>query len=491
MALVLHSLAQLRTALGSCSYVAVLQKIDPLRERSFGSPTPSKVGAYFSRPVEAGRGPVFELHAERQATRCEHFLDLIERFATEVRRLQKLGLGALDQIAEVVDVLGLEAVGRAHRELEIVDRAQQGRVDLRRRALGGRLIGALQIGEHGQLLDEHARGVADRLLRLDDAVGLDVEHELVEIGALLDTRAFHRVAHLAHRRERRVEQDAANRAAAFGLDARSRRLVAATLLDLDLHLELAARRQMCDLVLRIDELDIVIGLNIRCRARAFAALRELQQHVIAVVQLQHDPLQIEQDVDDVVQHAGDAHLGRCVARHRRQQNAPQRVAERVAVPALERLHDHLRVERRTGLDVDDARFQKNVALHKTSDVNAPAPGAPRTGRIVRPLFAYLEYNSTTRLSLMSCPNSDRSGAPLNVPVIFLTSTSTHEGKPTFSASCSASWMRSWPFARSVTPTTSPDFTMADGMLRTLPLTVIEQWPTSCRASARVDPRPIR
>ena len=31
---------------------------------------------------------------------------------------------------------------------------------------------------------------------------------------------------------------------------------------------------------------------------------------------------------------------------------------------------------------------------------------------------YFEYSSTTRLSLMSWPNSERSGAPLNVPVIF-------------------------------------------------------------------------
>ena len=51
---------------------------------------------------------------------------------------------------------------------------------------------------------------------------------------------------------------------------------------------------------------------------------------------------------------------------------------------------------------------------------------------------------------MSWPNSERSGAPLNVPAIFFTSTSTHDGKPTFSASCSASWIRSWPLAFSVT-----------------------------------------
>src|SRR5438067_5276793 len=91
---------------------------------------------------------------------------------------------------------------------------------------------------------------------------------------------------------------------------------------------------------------------------------------------------------------------------------------------------------------------------------------------------YFEYNSTTRLSLMSCANSERSGAPLNVPVIFFGSTSTHDGKPTFSASCSASWMRSCDFALSVVDTTSPARSNADGTFCTLPFTLIEQCETS-------------
>src|SRR5204862_1715822 len=57
-----------------------------------------------SGPVlEAGGRPVLELHAEGEAARGEHFLDLVERLAAEVRRLEKLGLGALDQVADVVD----------------------------------------------------------------------------------------------------------------------------------------------------------------------------------------------------------------------------------------------------------------------------------------------------------------------------------------------------------------------------------------------------
>src|SRR5262245_22047528 len=39
--------------------------------------------------LEAGRRPVLELHAERQPARGEHFLDLVERLAAEVRRLEE------------------------------------------------------------------------------------------------------------------------------------------------------------------------------------------------------------------------------------------------------------------------------------------------------------------------------------------------------------------------------------------------------------------
>src|SRR5438874_3467534 len=117
-----------------------------------------------SGPVlEAGRWPVLELHAERETARGEHFLDLVERLTAEVGRLEELGLGALDEIADVVDVLRLEAVGRAHGELEVVDRAQQDRVDRRRLGLLGGQRGALELREHRELIDQHARRVADRL----------------------------------------------------------------------------------------------------------------------------------------------------------------------------------------------------------------------------------------------------------------------------------------------------------------------------------------
>src|SRR3546814_5273889 len=50
--------------------------------------------------------------AEPQAHAGENFLDLVERLAAEVGRAQHLGLGLLNQIADVDDVVVLQAIGR-------------------------------------------------------------------------------------------------------------------------------------------------------------------------------------------------------------------------------------------------------------------------------------------------------------------------------------------------------------------------------------------
>src|SRR3990167_9220408 len=69
--------------------------------------------------------PVFELHAQSKTARGEHFLDLVERLASQIRGLQQFRLGPLYQIADVIDILGLQAVRRAHGELEIVHGPKQ------------------------------------------------------------------------------------------------------------------------------------------------------------------------------------------------------------------------------------------------------------------------------------------------------------------------------------------------------------------------------
>src|SRR5690349_866740 len=91
------------------------------------------------------------------------------------------------------------------------------------------------------------------------------------------------------------------------------------------------------------------------------------------MQAEDDALQVEQNVDYVLSyaverrvlmhHAGDLHLGGRVARHGGEQHATQRVAQRVAITALERLHRHPGVIGRQVLYVDDARLQKSRLRH--------------------------------------------------------------------------------------------------------------------------------
>ena len=65
----------------------------------------------------------------------------------------------------------------------------------------------------------------------------------------------------------------------------------------------------------------------------------------------------------IVHHADDLNLGGCVARHRGKQHAAKRVAQGVAIAALERLHRHLGVVRGKILHIDDARLQKSSLRH--------------------------------------------------------------------------------------------------------------------------------
>src|ERR1700748_1022328 len=102
-----------------------------------------------------------------------------------------------------------------------------------------------------------------------------------------------------------------------------------------------------------------------------------------------------------------------------------------------------------------------------------------------------EYSSTIIDSLISAPNSSRSGVFLKMPSSLVASTDTHAGRPIDSASFIASTMRSCFLDFSRTATTSPTLTRYDGMLTDSPLTVIDLCETIWRASARVEPKPMR
>src|SRR3954470_22043163 len=69
--------------------------------------------------------PAVDLHAQRKPHAPEDLFDLLERLAAEVLGLQHVLLDALHQLADERDVGVLQAVGRADRELQLVDRAEE------------------------------------------------------------------------------------------------------------------------------------------------------------------------------------------------------------------------------------------------------------------------------------------------------------------------------------------------------------------------------
>ena len=85
--------------------------------------------------IEIGGRPIFETGTERKTVRGEHFLDFVQGLAAEVRGLEQFVFRALDQVADVVDVFGLEAVGGTDRQFEVVDRTQEDRIERRRGVL--------------------------------------------------------------------------------------------------------------------------------------------------------------------------------------------------------------------------------------------------------------------------------------------------------------------------------------------------------------------
>ena len=182
------------------------------------------------------------------------------------------------------------------------------------------------------------------------------------------TRAVDVVGDAAHRAERGIELQAADRTRFLVRQAtRGGRLVADAVRDLEAHVQRDVLGQMADHVVRIDDLDRVIDLDVAGGDDALALLAERKRGLVAAVHADGDVLEVQQNLDDVflqafergvlVQHAVDLDFGDRAAGNRRQQHAAQRVAQRMAETAFQRFDDDLRAIGADALHLDAARTQ--------------------------------------------------------------------------------------------------------------------------------------
>src|SRR5712692_8158765 len=143
--------------------------------------------------------PVLQLHAQGEAHLGEDFLDLLQRLAAEILRLEHLRLALLHQVADGLDVGVLQAVGGADRELQLVYGAKEVLVQLLLGLDGlhrSRLFGLVEVDEDGELLLDDLGGEGDRIGRGHRAVGPDLQREPIVVGGLTDARIGYLVVDL-------------------------------------------------------------------------------------------------------------------------------------------------------------------------------------------------------------------------------------------------------------------------------------------------------
>src|SRR5262245_51029312 len=318
------------------------------------------INRWWSGP-EPRRGPFLgvgtapSLLPQTQPELFELQLDLVDRLLAEVTDVHELGLRLLHHVADGVDALALQAVVGADRQVELLDRdlvvARElvglGRTDRYALRLG-------QVGEQVDQLEERAAGGGERLARRHRPVGLDVQDQLVAVGHLLDAGVLDRVAHLADRREDRVDRAHADRIA--WLLVLVGHAVPDAALDGHLHLERPTLADRGQVQVGVQDLDAGGRRDVTGGDLGRALGLQVHRGRLLEVGADHELLEVQDDVGDVLSDLGDR--GELVQHpvdpdrrdrrpgDRRQQRATERVADRVAEARLQRLDREPGADRR-------------------------------------------------------------------------------------------------------------------------------------------------
>ena len=305
--------------------------------------------------VEAGRAVL-----EGQAHLDQLGLDLVDRLRTEVADVEQVLLRAADELTHGVDALALEAVVGADGQLQVLDRegevGSQLLVD-RRRADVDALGLDVELARQAEELDQGLAGRGDRVAGTDRRLGLDVDDELVEVGALLDTGGLDLVGHLQHGAVDRVDRHPADLVVrTLVLDGGH--VAAATLHD-QLHLQLALVGQGGDLEVGVVHLDTGRRRDVGGGHVTGTRLAQVHGDRLVVLGGDDETLEVEDDLGDVlldpldgrelVEDVVDLDARDRGTRDRAEERTAERVAQRVAEAGLQGLDHEPRAELVDGL----------------------------------------------------------------------------------------------------------------------------------------------
>ena len=254
-----------------------------------------------------------------------------------------------------MNALTLEAVVRPHGEVEILDGGRdalgillvdRGRPDLD--ALGI----LVEFPGEAEELDEGTAGRGNGVARQHGGLGLHVDDETVEVGALLDAGGLHLVAHAEHRGVDGVDGQTSDLGVRVLVEGGGD--VAAAALDDEFHLDASVIIEGGDV--QVGVVDRHTGRRVDVGSSDLAGTGLAQVHGDGLVLLggQDELLEIEDDLGDVLDDSLDG--GELVldaldldARHRRardgrQQGATQGVSDGVTKTGLQGLDDELGAE---------------------------------------------------------------------------------------------------------------------------------------------------
>ncbi len=162
----------------------------------------------------------------------------------------------------------------------------------------------LEVDEDRELVLQDLGGVGDRVRGRHGAVGPDLEVQPVEVRLATDASRRHRVVHLRDRREDRVDRNRADRHL-LGLVLLGG-AVALAGADRDFHLDVGLAVRRHDPVVRIQHVDRrVFGREVAGRDHARAGLANAQRARPRGVHPEAHFLEVQDDVGDVLDDAGD------------------------------------------------------------------------------------------------------------------------------------------------------------------------------------------
>ena len=238
----------------------------------------------------------------------------------------------------------------------------------------------------------------------DRAVGPDLQRQLVVIGHVADTSIFNCVVYLIDRRIDRVYRDHADSGLILLVALCGD--IAAAIGQSDLHGQARVAHERRNVQVRVEDLDLTIGMDVASGDSAFPACLNIDGLRAVTVELCNNALDIQHDFRNVflyagnggelMLYAGDLDAAGRRARQGRQQDAAKGVAESGSVAAFQRFNDKLAVG-----PIFCKVFAVYTGLFNFDHLMIPSLSVGEIMKQTNEGNSYLEYSSTMRCSATS------------------------------------------------------------------------------------------